>query len=164
MNGRRLLKLKPKVKARLEDITRNGITVLKARALLLSEDTAQGPPLKDREIRVALGISERTIQRSKKDLEDHGLEEALGIVPEPRPAKEEEKAVRKGKFDGDLESRIVVMCNWAPADGGRRWTLKLLADKAVELGLADEISIMSIQRILKKNRISLRKKRKAPPK
>jgi hypothetical protein len=64
------------------------------------------------------------------------------------------KAPRR-KIDGDLEARLVTLaCTQAP-EGRSRWTLRLLADSFVELGLVDSISRETVRRTLKKTKLSL---------
>ena len=59
------------------------------------------------------------------------------------------------KFDGAFEARLVALaCTPAPS-GRSRWTVRLLAEKAVELGLAEAVSPMTVQRVLKKTNCSL---------
>jgi len=58
-------------------------------------------------------------------------------------------------FDGAFEARVIALaCSESP-EGRRRWTVRLLAEKAVELHLAQSVSHMTIQRILKKTNLSL---------
>ena len=61
------------------------------------------------------------------------------------------------KFDGDLEARLVALCCSEAPVGYARWSLRLLADKMVELEYVDEISHESIRQILKKTKLSLGK-------
>jgi len=59
------------------------------------------------------------------------------------------------KITGDVEARIIALaCSEAPA-GHAKWSLRFLAEKSVELGIIDELSHMSVQRLLKKHSISL---------
>lgn len=61
----------------------------------------------------------------------------------------------KAKVDGDVEAKIVALaCSKAP-EGHSRWTLRLLAEKAVELNIIDSISHVRVQQILKKRNINL---------
>lgn len=59
------------------------------------------------------------------------------------------------KADGEVEAHIIAMACSKPPEGHARWTLRLLAQKAVELDFIDSISAMTIQRLLKKQNISL---------
>ena len=69
--------------------------------------------------------------------------------------KQSEKPPREVTFDGDFEARLITLaCSEAP-EGRRRWTVRLLAEKAVELKLAPSVSHMTVQRALKKTNLSL---------
>ena len=89
-----------------------------------------------------LKISMKKIDRVKKRFVDDGLEIALYGHPKDR---EYEK-----KIDGDLEAKIVAISCSAPPEGFSRWSLRMLADKAVELEYVDSISYETVRRTLKK--------------
>jgi len=72
-----------------------------------------------------------------------GLEPALGRKPQDRPSRER-------KFDGAAEARLIALACSAPPAGRARWTLKLLADKLVELELFASVSDETVRRVLKK--------------
>ena len=76
-----------------------------------------------------------------------GLEAALERKPRERPPREV-------MFDGAFEIRLIALaCSDIP-EGRRRWTVRILADKAVELRLAESVSHMTVQRVLKKMNLS----------
>jgi len=119
-----------------------------ARALLLCDAGADGPAWNVSDVAEALGVSSRSIEHLKKRFVEEGLEAAI-------ERKAREKPPRDIIFDGAFEARLVALaCSDAP-EGHRRWTVRLLADKAVELGIADSVSHMTVQRILKKTNLSL---------
>jgi transposase len=96
-----------------------------------------------------LNISERTIESLKKRFVEGGLSKALKRKPKTINPREI-------KFDGAFEARLVTLACSEPPDGRVRWTVRLLADKLVELGIApDGISHMSVQRTLKKTKLNL---------
>jgi transposase len=96
----------------------------------------------------ALGVSSRTIEHLKKRFVEEGLDAAL-------ERKQREKPPREVTFDGAFEARLIAMaCSNVP-EGYRRWTVRLLADKAVELNFAESVSHMTVQRVLKKTNLSL---------
>ena len=97
------------------------------------------------EISRVLNISMRKIDRVKKRFVEEGLEVALN-------GKESERIYSK-KVDGDLEAHIVALSCSEPPEGFARWSLRLLADKAVELGYVEEISHETVRRTLNKNEI-----------
>jgi hypothetical protein len=95
-----------------------------------------------------LGMTARTIEHLKKRFVEEGLTAAL-------ERRQPEKPPRPVIFDGGFEARLVAMaCSEAP-EGRRRWTVRLLAEKAVELSLAPSVSHMTVQRILKKTNLNL---------
>ena len=89
-----------------------------------------------------LHISMKKIDRVKKRFVEDGLEIALSGHPIER---EYEK-----KVDGDLEAKIVAISCSEPPEGFSRWSLRMLADKAVELEYVDSISHETVRRTLKK--------------
>ena len=119
-----------------------------ARALLLCDAGTDGPSWKVSDIAAALGVASRTIEHLKQRFVEDGLEAAL----ERKPTEKPPRAVR---FDGAFEARLIALaCTDAP-EGHRRWTVRLLADKAVELIFAESVSHMTVQRVLKKTNLHL---------
>lgn len=136
----------------LEALTRNGKTGAKkfihARALLLCDAGPEGPAWPVADVAEALGVTSRTIEHLKKRFVEEGLEAAL-------ERKSREKPPRDVIFDGAFEARLISLaCSEAP-EGYERWTVRLLADKAVELKFAPSVSHMTVQRVLKKTNLSL---------
>jgi transposase len=136
----------------LESITRRGKTharrFIHARALLLCDSGPDGPSWNVADVATALGVSSRAIEHLKKRFVEDGLEAALERKPREKPPREI-------IFDGAFEARLVALaCSEAP-EGRRRWTVRLLADKAVELRFASSVSHMTVQRVLKKTNLNL---------
>jgi hypothetical protein len=136
----------------LETITRRGKTharrFVHARALLLCDAGPHGPAWTVAHVAEALGITSRSIEHLKKRFVEEGLEAALARKPREKPPREV-------IFDGAFEARLITLaCSDAP-EGRRRWTVRLLADKAVELNFAPSVSHMTVQRVLKKTNLSL---------
>jgi transposase len=136
----------------LEALTRNGKTPAKkfihARALLLCDASPDAPAWNVADVAAALGVTSRTIEHLKKRFVEEGMEAALVRKPRARPPREV-------IFDGTFEARLIALaCSEAPS-GHRRWTVRLLADKAAELNLAPSVSHMTVQRVLKKMNVSL---------
>jgi hypothetical protein len=84
----------------------------------------------------------RNIEHLKQRFVEEGLSAALARKPHRKP----EAAVFDGEFDACLTA---LACSQAPS-GYQRWTVRLLADKVVELRIADSVSAMTVQRTLKK--------------
>jgi transposase len=136
----------------LEALTRTSKTNAKqflyARALLLCDASPAGPAWMVADTAEALGVTSRTIEHLKKRFVEEGLDAAL-------ERKKSDKPPREVTFDGAFEARLIALaCSQAP-EGRQRWTVRLLAEKAVELDFASQVSHMTVQRILKKTNLSL---------
>ena len=101
----------------------------------------------DEKIRDALDTSFSTILRVREAFVEEGLEAALN---RKRPRKTLER-----KLDGVQEAHLIaVACSPAP-EGRKRWTLRLLADKMVELAYVDTLSYETVRQTLKKMKLNL---------
>ncbi len=94
------------------------------------------------EIASVLGTSMRKIDRVKKRFVMEGIEAAL--------TKRKGSRIYEKKADGDFEAHLVALSCSEPPEGFTRWSLRLLADKVVELGYIDSISYEAVRGILKK--------------
>ena len=113
--------------------------MLNARILLKADEG-----LIDEQIAEHLSINVRTVERIRKRCALEGVAAALN--PKKRPPREP-------KVDGEAEARLIQLaCSEAP-DGRQRWTLRLLADKLVELEVIDSISHETVRQRLKKKRV-----------
>jgi len=136
----------------LDAMTHRGKTharrFIHARALLLCDAGADGPAWNVADVATALGVTSRAIEHLKKRFVEDGIEAALDRKPREKPPREV-------MFDGAFEARLITLaCSNAP-ERHRRWTVRLLADKAVELKFAESVSHMTVQRVLKKMNLSL---------
>ena len=116
--------------------------------ILLNCDQSQGRDDRrtSQEIAEVLQVSERKIDRVKRRFVEDGLEAALGGQPSQREYV--------SKVDGDVEAHLIALSCSAPPGGHARWSLRLLADRAVELALVEEISHETVRRVLKKTNSS----------
>jgi len=96
-----------------------------------------------------LKVGMRTIDRVKKRFVEEGLESALKMAPTSR--------VYEKLVDGDMEAHLIALACGEPPKGFARWSLRLLADKLVELRMTDSISYETVRRTLKKTNLSLGK-------
>lgn len=113
-----------------------------ARILLLADDS-RGDECPDEQIVAALGTSLRTVSRVRQQLVTAGVEVAiLRRRQPPRPDKI--------KIKGDVEQRLIQLACSDPPTGRCHWTLQLLADELVVLGLVDRIGIETVRLALKK--------------
>lgn len=114
-----------------------------ARILLKADQGSFGPGWTDEQIAEALEVGRATVERVRKRFVQGGLLDAL--VRRPQPERPE-----KRKMDGELEAHLVTLA-CSQAEGGReRWTMRLLADKLVQLGYVDQISHNTVWVTLKK--------------
>lgn len=104
----------------------------------------------ERDIANTLHISPTSINNLKQRFVEEGLEAALGRKPMPSRGK---------KYDGDFEAHLTALaCSKAP-EGHARWSLRLLADRVIELQYTDKISHETIRQILKKTNLNLGKRK-----
>jgi transposase len=108
-------------------------------------DFSQGKSTNE-QIAKILKINMRTIDRIKKRCIEGGVESALERAASTR--------VYEKKVDGDLEAKIVQLCCSEPPKGFSKWSLRMLADKVVELGYVAELSHVSVHNTLKKTNLS----------
>lgn len=90
----------------------------------------------------AYHVSERTVDNVKRALAESGMGAALRRKPRSRPGNV--------KLDGEAEARIVALTCTDPPEGHARWTLRLIAEKSVELGYVESISHVAVGNLLKK--------------
>jgi transposase len=114
-----------------------------AARVLLKADESNEQPSSSSQIAEALEISPRTVIRIKQRFVQQGLATALsGNYPTERPLRR--------KVDGRVEAQLIaIACGPAP-QGQRRWTMQLLADRVVDLGIVDHISDETVRLALKK--------------
>lgn len=98
------------------------------------------------EIARVLNVNMKKIDRVKKRFVEDGFDVALGGRKSSR--------IYTKKADGDFEAHVVALSCSEPPDGFARWSLRLLADKVVELDYIDSISHEAIRRMLKKTKLS----------
>ncbi len=113
-----------------------------ARILLKADDAAGGPALADEAIAAAVEVSLRTVERTRQRFVEDGLECALaGRARQTAPL---------AKLDGEQEAHLVALACSTPPAGRKRWTLRLLASRMVELQYVDDLSYETVRRALKK--------------
>jgi len=119
--------------------------ILNALILLAADEGArQTDRSTGEQIARVLGTSMRKIDRVKKRFVEQGLEAALARKKPSRPYKR--------KVEGDFEAHLVALSCSKPPEGFARWSLRLLADRAVELDYIDSVSHETVRRILKKTK------------
>ena len=118
-----------------------------ARILLKADAAAGGPAWNDARIAEALEVDVTTVERLRQRFVEQGLDAALGRKQQDRPS-------RQRTLDGKAEARLIALACSEPPQGRVRWTLRLLADKLVELEIVDTVSTETIRRTLKKTNSS----------
>ena len=130
----------------LDKLVRSGAaparTLTKARIVLLT-DYSQGAHRTDQDLASALGVSMPTIWRVRKRCVEEGLDAALHDRARPG---------RPPKITGEIEAQITVLAGSDPPPGHTKWSLRLLADKVVEVGYLKSISHVAVANRLKKTR------------
>lgn len=114
-----------------------------ARVLLQSDSSVDGPSWTDKQISEALGVHINTVHSIRRHFVQHGLWAALDRKKQDRPS-------RQRLVDGDLEAHLIALRCGDPPEGAKRWTLRLLADKLVELKIVPSISHETIRQAIKK--------------
>ena len=117
-----------------------------ARILLKADQSPQGAGWVDERIAEAVETSQPTVSRVRKQYVEEGLEAALN---RRAPNREYHR-----KLDGEQEARLIAVSCGEPPKGRARWSLRLLADKLVELEIVEEVSYQTVGRILKKTNSS----------
>jgi hypothetical protein len=143
------IKLSSEERSKLERLSRKrnvaAHKVLKARALLLCDESEHGEALRDPEIIEKTGIARTTLARLRERCCEVGPLEAL-------ERKQQQGCSRARRLDGEAQARLTTLaCSSAP-EGCKRWTLRLLADKLVELEVVEAISHETVRAELKKTR------------
>jgi DNA-binding transcriptional ArsR family regulator len=114
-----------------------------ARILLKADQSPEGPGWVDEAIAEAVETSQPTVSRVRKRYFEEGLEAALNRRPPNREYRR--------KLDGEQEARLIALACSEPPEGQARWSLRLLADKLVELEIVEEeVSYQTVRRTLKK--------------
>jgi len=116
-------------------------SLTRVRILLLADDGRD-----DEEIAETLKVSKSTIIRIRTRYCEGGLDSAL---------HEKARSGAPSKIDGRIEAELTLLACSDPPDGRSKWTVRLLADKLVEIEVVDSISHMSVQRLLKKMKLNL---------
>jgi len=150
MNKRYVVRLSDQEREHLENLVRTGrghTRKLTYARILLKAD-ADGPHRwTDERIAEAFEVSTATVARERRRYCEDGLEVAL--MPK-KPGKP-----RRRVLDGRAEAHLIALSCSSPPEGRQRWSLRLLADRMVELGYADALSYETVRRTLKKTSSNL---------
>ena len=118
-----------------------------ARIVLKADQSPEGPGWKDADIANAFDCTIKSVERLRKRLVEYGLDAAM--------EHGNRGAYRAKKLDGVAEAHLIATaCSSAP-EGRNRWTVRLLAEKMVSLGIVDSCSKTTVHNTLKKTNLSL---------
>ena len=137
----------------LKEIVRKGVhnsrVITRARVLLMLDRTGKADHVRYKRTAEYAEISVQSVYNMRDEfLANHDIESYLN-------RKKRETPPTPPALDGAQEAKIIALACSEPPEGCSRWTIRLLRDKAVELHFVDELSHMTVQRLLKKRNISL---------
>ena len=149
----RQVNLTTEMRKEFERFTTTGVRsvkLLKRAKIILALDVSTGiKPESEENIARRMEVSRQTIQNVKKDFF------ASANISSFLQRKKRETPPVPAKMTGEFEAHVIALaCSEAP-EGFSKWSLRLLADKCMELNYIDEISHMTIRRVLKKHNLSL---------
>ena len=149
MREKFIVRLTEEERNQLKGIVTKGKTAayrIKHANILLAADVA-GPAWEDEAIAQAFSVHVGTVGSIRKKFVEQGLEAALGRKRQAYPS-------HKPTFDGEGEARLIALSCSQPPEGCSQWTLRLLADKAVELEIVEKVSYETVRQTLKKTNSS----------
>ncbi len=148
---RYIVKLTKEEREQLNELIRKGKSParwqLKARILLKADESKGAPGWNDTQIGEAFGTYPIMCARVRQQYVEEGLEAVLS-------RKKRETPPVAPIFDGEREARLITLACSKPPPGQAGWTLNLLANGVVELGIVDHASASTVGRVLKKTRLS----------
>lgn len=142
MEKRWIVILSPEEREQLERLIQKGkvagYKIKHAHILLKADEGDQGPAWPDTRIAEAYNVHESTVRNARKRLVEKGLEAAL---------EREKRTNYTHKLDGEAEAKLVAIACSEPPKGASKWSVRLLADRMVELEIVDKLSHMTVQRV-----------------
>jgi len=118
-----------------------------ARILLKADAGSEGPGWNDDQIAESLELGRATVERVRRQFVEEGLEAAL---ERRKPRRQYKRTI-----DGEAEAHLIALACSQPPEGRSRWTLRLLADRMVQLEYVERVSYQTVRRTLKKTNSSL---------
>jgi len=145
-----VVKLNPSQRKKLKRWCGGGkhgaLELQRMRILLLAD--VNGPAWTDKRIAEAMGCFPLTVGNVRRYFVERGFKDAICRKKQASPSQ-------KPLLDGRGEARLIALACGETPEGQARWTLRLLAQRAVELEIADHLSYESVRRTLKKTNLSL---------
>jgi transposase len=147
------IRLTAEQRKELEKFSKTGVRsaklIKRAQIILLLDIAENGSPVKFEEIAQRLSVSLTTITKVKAAFIK------AGSVPVFLRRKKRDTPPIEPKITGEIEARIIALACGEVPEGCARWTVRLIAEKSVELNLIESISHMSVHNLLKKHNLSL---------
>ena len=145
------VKLNAEQREQLERVVSSGKSparkIMHAHILLKADESQEGPHWPDEQIQQAFGVGSATIWRVRRRCVEQGVDDALKRRPQPeRPEKR--------KLHGEQEAHLIAITCGEKPEGEGRWSLRLLANKLVEVGEVEQVSYETVRRTLKKTNSS----------
>jgi transposase len=150
MEKKYVVELTTEERQRLNELVHTGRALarkIEHAQILLKADQSRGGGWTDVQIAATFEVSVLTVGRIRQRFVEHGLEDAL-------VRRQHEQSARR-KIDGAAEAKMIALACGAPPAGRTRWTIRLLADKLVELNIVETVGRETVRKTLKKTNLSL---------
>ena len=149
-NKKYCIRLSEEERLSLTEIVSKGKAAARKRShahiLLLADENSAAGGMTDVRIAESALVGTATVERVRKRCVEEGIEAAL--------ERREQKNRRKPVLDGEGEAKLVAIACSSPPEGHARWSLRLLADRLVELEVVESISRETVSKVLKKTNLS----------
>ncbi|MCA9131361.1 MAG: helix-turn-helix domain-containing protein [Planctomycetales bacterium] len=116
--------------------------VQRAKAMLLCDEGDEGPAWQDQDVAEAVGTTTRSLENWRKHAVAHG---PLSVLE-----RQKRTSTKAPIVDGEVEAKLTQIACSEPIDGKSKWSLRMLADRLVELEIVDSISYETVRRTMKK--------------
>ena len=147
------IKLTSEQRQELEQFCKKGVhnvrIVNRAKIILLLDTSENRKATSQEEIASQIGVSRQVVNNVRRDFQ------AANSVSAFLQRKKRKTPPVAPKVTGDIEARVIALACSKPPEGCARWTLRLLSDKSVELGVINSISYRTVGSLLKKHNLSL---------
>jgi hypothetical protein len=144
-----IVRLTPEERSELEKLVSTGKANARkiTHARILLKVDANGPNWPDEKVKEALEVGTATVERIRKAFVEENLESSLN--------RKQRSKINAYKLDGEQEAHLIALACGPSPEGHKRWTLRLLSDKMVELEYVDTLSYETVRQVLKKTKLSL---------
>lgn len=150
MEKKYVVELTAEERQQLNDLVHSGRALarkIEHARILLKADQSRGVGCTDAQIAEALGVSVLTVGRIRQRFVEQGLQDAL-------VRRRHEQSMRC-KIDGAAEAKLIALSCGPPPRGRTRWTIRLLADKLVEMDIVEAVGRETVRKTLKKMNLNL---------